>query len=738
MRNPRQDRSAHLIGLAFATLASFVSQVTQAADATSDQAALQEVVVTAQKREERLQDVPVAVTAISADTLLSQNMDTLQDYVRAVPGFSLDNQGNGQTTLVLRGISTGGLTNATVGVTVDDVPFGSTLAVTYGALTPPDLDPTNLARIEVLRGPQGTLYGAATLGGLLKYVTSDPSLTDVRGHVSAGADTVSDGSTGYAFRGAVDLPAIPNVLGFSLSALDRRDAGFIDDPTLGLKDVNSVTTTGGRAAMLWKPSDAVSLKIQALLQEINAGGVNSIDTNGLLSLSGGLNQDRLISTGPYNLKTQLYSANLSANFGSLTLTSISGYNINEYNSIGDFPNFYGLADMVFGVNGSGVTNAFRNKKFSEELRLASGQKGTFEWLIGAFYSHDDTSSVQTVPAIDPNTGATAGELLVSDFPDVLTEVAGFGDLTIHFTDSFNIQFGARESQMRQTYNETDSGALIGGTVVQPTSHTKDNAFTYLIAPQYKFSPDLMAYARVASGYRPGGPNPSAAALNLPPTFGPDKTTNYELGLKGEFLDHRVAWDLAGYYINWTDVQIQQTDPTTDFAYFTNAGKATSDGAELSIQARPTEGLTLTATMAYNDATLSEALPPGAYGPKGADLPFTSHFTASLSANQNFHLTNDLTGFVGLSAYYVGSRFGNFPSAPPPTAVRPEFPRYALLNLRTGVQTGRWTVTVYADNVTNKLEIISAAARTFNQAADAPWTGVVLTPRTVGLTLNAQF
>ena len=550
-------------------------------------------------------------------------------------------------------------------------------------MTPPDLDPADLASIEVLRGPQGTLYGASSLGGLLKYVTTDPSLTEVKGRVEVGVDGVTDGGTGFVYRGSVDLPAIPNVLGFSLSAFDRRDAGFIDDPTHGFSNVNQVEVKGGRGALLWRPDDAISLKVTALLQQTDANGQNFINTNGTLTTSGGLNQTGLLGTGPYEMKSQLYAATLTDNFGAVTLTSVTGYNINEYDAIGQFGAFNSLAEAIFGVNGAALSNAFENKKFSEEIRLASNSTGAFTWLLGAFYSHDDTSSVQSIPAIDPASGTSVGILDNSVFPDQLSEIAGFGDLTVHFTDRFNVQLGGRESEDRQTYNETDSGALLGGTSVVPTEHTRDSSFTYLVTPQYKFSPDLMTYARVATGYRVGGPNPSAALFGFPTTFEPDKTTNYELGLKGELLDRRCTFDADIYYINWNNIQIQETNPATQFVYFTNAEKASSKGAELSLQARPSQGLTLSMTAAYTDAILGRDLPGGAYGLQGNELPYSSHFVGSLNADQEFRLSAGITGFAGLSSNYTGSRFGSFAPAPPPTAVRPEFPSYGRLHCVQG-------------------------------------------------------
>jgi len=236
------------------------------------QETLAEVVVTAQKKTERLQDVPVPVSAISADVLTARNQVRMQDYAREVPGFSLDTTGDGYSTLAIRGLTTGpGFTNATVGITVDDVPYGSSIGITYGPQLSPDLDPAQLQRVEVLRGPQGTLYGASSLGGLLKYVTKDPSLSQLKANVQSSGNFVEDGGTGYAFRGSVDLPLITDTLGVSISAFKRRDPGFVDNPTEHRTNVNSETCRADGWRRFGSPRRAFRSKYLHFISTLSAG-----------------------------------------------------------------------------------------------------------------------------------------------------------------------------------------------------------------------------------------------------------------------------------------------------------------------------------------------------------------------------------------------------------------------------------------------------------------------------------
>jgi iron complex outermembrane recepter protein len=700
---------------------------------------MDEVVVTAEKRAERLQDVPVPVSVISPETLAERDRAKLQDYFATVPGFNLESQGNGQTTLAIRGITTGTLTNPAVGVTIDDVPFGSSTVLGYGARLFPDIDPSDLSQIEVLRGPQGTLYGSSSIGGLIKIVSAEPSTAQFGGRFEADDAGIQHGADGFGVRGSINVP-LGDELAVRASAFARHDPGFVDDPTQGRTNVNGADAKGGRVSALWRPSDSFSLKLSAMLQNTDGDGTSEVDANYLLQPTlGDLNQGRLRGTGDYSTRIQLYSATATAAVGGLTLTSVSGFGINKYYAVLDASQDYGAdATALFNTSGAALIDDFQTRKFTQELRLASPSGHELEWLVGAFYTHEETPAVQTIEAIDPDTGQSAGIAGRFPFPTTFVEYATFADLTVHFAPVFDVQFGARESQNRQGYSETDTGPLVGGTYVNPTAHTQGNAFTYLLTPRYKVSPELSLYARLASGYRAGGPNPDASLFNFPQSYRPDKTMNYELGVKEDLLDRRLSFDASVYYIDWRDIQIQLRDPASGFAYFVNGGTARSDGVELSLQGRPSTGLAITAAATLGDAKLTQDLPPGAgVGFDGDRLPFSSRVSGSIAVDQDFRLTGNVMGFVGTSASYVGDRYAEF--APSEGFYRAYLPGYLDVDLHAGTRVSSWTTTVFITNVGDRRGILGGGPRGLGGATPAdPFFVNYIRPRTFGISASRNF
>jgi iron complex outermembrane recepter protein len=240
---------------------------------------------------------------------------------------------------------------------------------------------------------------------------------------------------------------------------------------------------------------------------------------------------------------------------------------------------------------------------------------------------------------------------------------------------------------------------------------------------------------LASGYRPGGPNSEAMAYGLPLTFGSDKTQNYEIGTKGDFIDHTFSFDASLYYISWKDIQLSLTNPYGD-EYIANGSEAKSQGAELSVESKPVTGLTIGAWVAWNDSELTKAFPPtsAAYGVPGNRLPYSSRFSGSVSLEQDFPLTSRLTGFVGGALSYVGDREGIFTSPPPAIPPRQVFPAYAKTDLRAGAKYESWTVNFFVNNVADKRAVLSGGiGNAINPAAFQ-----YIQPRLVGLNVVKAF
>lgn len=700
---------------------------------------LEEVVVTAQKRVERLQDVPVPVTALSADSLIDRNQVRLQDYYTRIPGLNLTIGSATQDAPVLsiRGITTGGSgfgANPTVGIVVDDVPYGSSTSFGGGNLVP-DLDPSDLSRVEILRGPQGTLYGASSLGGLLKFVTVDPSTSGFSGRLQGGLNSVSHGDgLGYNVRGAVNVP-ISDTFAVRASAFTRQDAGYIDDPGLGVDGVNQKDSYGGRVAGLWRPSDAISLKLTALVQHSDTGGSSS---GHILPGLGDLQQAYILpGLGGYTRDSNVYSAILIAKVAGGELTAISGYASNDVtDSLDRTAGLGGPTQTYAGVGGSQFVERFKTSKFSQEIRFAATLGQRTDWLLGAFYTDESSDLVQDLAAIDLNTGAFSSLPYHNPFEGNYTEYAAFTDFTFHVTDRFDVQLGGRASKNKQDLSAAYVGVFIppffglaNPTFVGPDD-SKDNSFTYLATPRFRVSPDLMVYARFASGYRPGGPNSNASALGVPSTFDADTTKNYEIGAKGDLLNHALSFDVSAFYIDWSDIQLQVSDPVTFLVFFDNAGKAKSQGVELSLEARPTHGLTIAAAGAWNDAKLKDGFPPGpAVGRSGDRLPFSARESGNLSLDQEFPLASGWTGSVGASFSYVGDRKGVFT----PSTARQDFPSYTQLDARAGVKGDSWALDLFVNNVADKRGILGGGIGTA-----VPFAFDYIQPRTAGLAFSKTF
>lgn len=761
---------------------SAVGTTTQSSSSTPERGAeLQEVIVTAQKRAERQLDVPVAMTVLNPQTLAENGQDRMIDYFSTVPGLTLNagSGGPGTQYLVIRGLSVGLAQNPTVATVIDDIPVGSsTYGQSYGAQTEPDLDPSDLKQIEVLRGPQGTLYGAESLGGLIKYVTADPSTEGFAGRVEASGVDIPDGGLGYAVRGAANVP-VSDQFAVRASAFYREDPGYIDylttlvppppnvvPPTgyeLAKRNFNSSDTYGGRLSALWRPSEDFSLKLGAMFEETN-GDASQVNSNSMMQFpQGDLNVTGLPGSSQFSTELQFYSAVLTAKVAGLDFTSLTGYSIDELQNYTDISGsgngVAGFLAQGTGLLGLTQQNHVQDDKLSQEIRLSSSV-GRVDWLIGGFYTHENTpDGYGDLYAADLTTGAL-GPAVFNSVTTLLTftEYAAFTDMTAHFTDRFDLQVGGRESWHRQDEQAEitgpDAKLFYGVPVeVEPEYRANGNAFTYLVTPSYKISPDVMAYARVASGYRIGGYNTANSieiVAGVPPTYAPDKTTNYELGIKGELFDRTVSFDVAAYYIDWSDFQITLSKPVVlvpgqapgAVSYTGNAGNAKSEGVEFSVTARPMQGLTVAAEGAYNDAALTQDIPASssAYGKAGDPLPYSMRFSGGLVVSQDIHLTSRWTGSIGGAVNYVDSRPYEFVSAPAAgqqPAPRLEFPSYTRFDLRSGVRDESWLFNFYINNVSDRRGVVG----TFQSSALGVVGGyyaTVIQPRTIGLSVTKTF
>ncbi|HEX7822327.1 MAG TPA: TonB-dependent receptor [Sphingobium sp.] len=713
-----------------------------------------DIVVTAQKREQRLIDVPVAITAINSEALTTQNLNRIQDFYDRVPG--LQYSGQRVSNLSLRGISTGGATNPTIAILVDDVPFGS--SITAGQPPIPDFDASVTDRIEVLRGPQGTLYGAASLGGLIKYVLKQPDTKEVSGRLELGGTSLSHGDEGYSARGSINVP-ITDWLAVSASGFYRDDARYIDNQLTGKKDTNSRKIWGFRAAALVKPTDNLTITGSALKQKVDA--LNSdlqITTGGVpicvACTTGGTAATRATAPttfepvyGDLSLRTldspnksqfELYTGRAELDLGGATITSISAWSVTNNVISSDLtPSFPFIPPLYGSPAGSGVLvdTTDRTTKFSQELR-AGGAIGSVDWLVGGFYTVEHAATdqaIRVIAASGPVATAYAGL-----GPNRYRELAGFADFTWHVTEKFEVQAGGRYAGNRRTSTsqavvDTPAVPVYGSSSTQ-VSRSSDNAFTWLLSPTYHFSRNLMVYGRIASGYRPGGPNLTVAGVGA---YGSDRVVNYEIGFKGRVVPGLLTIDTAVFQIDWKNIQLQGTTPS-QLGIITNGGKARSRGVEFAANLTPWHGMSIDGALALTDAELTETLPAAGTGSlRGADgdrLPFTAKTTASLTALQRLDLSERLAASISANYTYVGDRFSGFSQV---NGTRPRIliPSYDTLNFTAALTLDKaWSATFYLRNAADTRGIAAAQNR---NGTSVP-TALFIQPRTVGLTLGYNF
>lgn len=696
----------------------------------------EEIVVTANKREELIREVPQSVTAITAETFARTQANDLQDYVARVPGMAaVSSLGEpGTTTVVLRGISAGGGTSSTA-TYVDETPYGfSPGVVGRGAQMTPDLDPSDLARLEVLRGPQGTLYGASAMGGVVKFVTLDPT-ADFSGTVRAGIESTEDGDLSYAARVGVNIP-LGERAGIRLSGFHREEGGYIDDVTgpYTQENANSSETQGFRAKLVFHATNDLTIRLSTAQQEFstdNDGGVDYVRPPLLVGpgpfpesvpmtspVAGALEQDRQLAL-PASVLYRVHNGTVDWDFGWASLLSSTSYSEYENDSVKDGTPFFG------GL----VNDDFASDKFTQEFRLTSpGVDQGLDWMLGLFYTDESGDLTQ-----DIFTGPIAGSFVHTTVD--YEETAAFGTLTYHFSRQFDVSGGVRYAQ-----SESDVLILTGGAfgfLGTGNQSNSDSVTTWSASARWRPSERTMAYARVATGWRAGGPN--LPFPPLPATYEADTLTNYEIGVKSDLIDNVLRLDVALFRIDWEDMHAFVT--AGGIGGNGNADTATSQGVEWEATLTPAQGLSVRWSGAYTNAELTADAPLinglqtlGPQAVDGAPLPYAPEWASTLSIDYEWTAFNNVEAFVGGDVRYTGERVGAF-SGPDPLGdieSRVELPAITIVDLRAGLNFEHFGVQLFARNVGNDDSPMSFGGAYGADQASVP------RPRTVGLELSAKF
>lgn len=763
--------------IAWATFAAAAAPVFAADADTADEPTGNDIIVTAQRRSQTLAEVPQAISVVGGETLERQQAVSFIDYAALIPGFTVTQTNPGESRLILRGVNTGSV-GSTVAVYVDDVPFGSSGSLSNGGVLAGDFDTFDIARIEVLKGPQGTLYGSNALGGVLKYVTALPNLAALEARAQAGIEDTRDGGTGYLANAMINVP-IGDMLAVRASGYYRRNQGVVDAVGLNREGVDDNESYGGRASLLFKPSDRVSVRLSALLQNIEVDSPSSftVDPRSLRPVNpitgvgtGGQRQRYQRYPELNTVDYRLYSGALDWDLDFATLTSVTSYATQKQKQVSDISTnaARGTAQAIYGGTATTATVglAFQSdvslEKFTQELRLASPDSDTFEWLVGAYYTKEDSSLLQRFLPFNLASGAlippaatfgpfTFQEFVIANIDANYEEIAGFGSATLHLGERFDITAGGRYSHNKQ---DSLQAVIQLGNGTPQAGRSKEGVFTWSVAPRFEFSDNASVYGRVAKGYRPGGPNfvPAGAPANFPTSFQADTLISYEFGVRAETSDRTFGIDAAVFYLDWDDILILSTVQTAAGPVGVNGNgrRARSAGVEATATLRPTAGLSVVVNGAYTDAYLRDDTVSGGGqnltgGLKGDQLPYSPKYSGSVSADYEWSVGNDAVAYVGGNLRVLGDQTAGFNAAYRAAfGQRIAIDGYSVVDLRAGVRFGNATVSVYARNLTDSYGVVSAGDFPVAVPAALGGTGVPLVtastirPRTIGATVGYRF
>jgi iron complex outermembrane receptor protein len=736
----------HPVAAAAALLCAFAAQAQTAVDPNkpAENQTVDKVVITAQKREQAAIDVPASVSTVSAERLQRSGAVRLEDYAAQVPGMSITALSRGYTSVVLRGISTG-IAQATPSTAyyIDDAPIGSINAYAAGSTLTPDLDPYDLRRIEVLKGPQGTLYGAGAVGGLLRYVTVTPDSEKFGGAISLGGHKVNQGGSGHEARASLNVPLVSQSMGLRISALDREDAGYIDNPIRGEKDVNKATTRGGRIAFGWRINNDWGLQAWALTQQFRAGGIGAVDLvmPGLTPLTGELEHGSHVPE-KQAIDMDVFNATLKGSVAGFDIVSSTTVQKVQADTTVDVSRSFGaLLSIITTIPnlGAQTRQQISTKRWSEELRARStALADKLEYEFGLFVTDEDSSNRLPPEDIFTNPGAVpfslgmplANAAILSKY----REYSLFGNATYALTPQFDLMGGLRFSRDKQEYLQDYQASLLTPTPVLINQEVSNSKVTYLVSGRYKPAADTAFYGRLATGYRPGGPSALPPSLGKT-SFESDTLTSAELGFKSTFAGGKASIEAAIFTTDWKGVQIQTQ--TSNFQHFVNGGKARSQGAEATLLWFPMAGLTLRATGGYTDAKLTEDA-PAAGGLNGDRMPFVPKVTASFAVDHRFPVASGWQGWLGASVGYIGERRSNFTNKG-----AHDVPSYTTLGLNGGMEAGALRVSVYVKNATDErgINFMNNLGLKPPFSADPngnPYAAGVIQPRTLGVDLSYRF
>lgn len=717
-----------------------------------------EIVVTALRRESTVQDTPLAITAISGQNLTNAGVTNVTDYAKMVPGLRVQDSGPGQRRLSLRGIRASG--EPTVGTYYDETPVAGSVGVSSDAAgRTPDFSLFDIERVEVLRGPQGTLYGSSSMGGAVRVIFAKPTF-EYDGAAEATLSTTKGGGFSYNINGMVNVPIANDVLAARLVVYRRDSSGYVDNSFLDRDDVNDYTAEGGRFLLRYTPTADLTIDASALIESTEA---SSYSWNPLV----GERKSAAQAILPYKDDSQIYNVTARWDAGPVALTAITSYQHRKSEYAADdsyyIDSYLTPARCAAFVNGGGACSQAqldtyyayvdslspavihypgKTKDWTHELRLNSTGDGDLNWTVGVF-SENRTNQVNGQDArVDPATGEIIRPLQLfyrRSINDKFKQIAGYGEASYKVTPELTLTGGTRYFHYKKTIvGETDMPwDLIGATAKPPTTvESKESGWIFKFNADYQFSPDYMIYAQASQGFRPGGANQVIGLADALTAYEADKLWNYELGAKTAFFNRRLFANVAVFQIDWDNMQVSGRTLNNAFSFISNAGAARVRGAELEINARPIDGMQVNVNSTYLDAKLTEdqiSDTVSAPGRKGNRMPYIPRFTAGATVEYGWEVSPSLKVVTRADINHVGASYSEFR---PDNALRIKLKPYQLANLRVGLEEadGRWAAYVFLNNVFDAVAINHAS----QSSTPNSYSVTSATPRTIGVNLRTKF
>jgi iron complex outermembrane receptor protein len=718
---------------------------------------LESVVVTALKRDSEMQKTPLSMTVLTGETLSRLGMIDLERAAPLLPGLKLVSTSFGRR-LVLRGVYGAG--EATTGLYYDETPMTGPVGTTAdpGVMTP-ELALVDVDRIELLRGPQGTLYGSGSMGGALRVLFRHPDLDDTNGFVSVSATSLRHGGQAGGLTAAVNPVIVPGVLAVRLTVYDLDTPGSVDNIRLGLSDVDSTGVKGARLGLQWRPDDRLSVQLSATTQGTHRDDISAWhDTAGPW-------RTRHAARAPFDGQIDLASASLQWRGESVDVTATaswyrwrltrrsdySGVLLGERDSASGCARYYalgggcdvgqmqGYASYVDSLYPAILNQPAKLTSSIQEVRASSVRDSPISWTVGIYNEVRDDHIDSQVPHVDPLTGVVAQPVVLigqRSIDNHLRQSAVFGEISYDPAQATRITLGAR----RFDYVKRDRGEVQIPNVVSGTwagyaidARTPEQGWSLKALASQQITADVLGYVQVSQGFRPGGVNVVPGLADTLAPYRSDRLTNYEAGLKSQSADRRFTANLAFYQIDWRDMQYSAQTQNRAFSFLTNIGASRIRGIETEFAARRLWGWDAAASATFTDARLTaDQITNTAIGLglKGDRLPIVPRFVTAGSLERRWTLTSRLEGLLRLDAAYTGTSRSAF---------NPENPDYlkmggyATFGASFGVEHDAWRGELAIDNLLDRAGRASAQRNT-----SGPIDYYGIPPRTVRLTLERGF